>query len=134
MAQKMTVAVLGASDKPERYSNRAIRELVLHGYDVIPVHPMIPSVEGIPVVARLGNIHRPFDVISVYVRPQVTDGLIDEIISCSPRVVVFNPGTESPDAERRLSDAGIGILHACTITTVRTDTFGPLISTVTARQ
>lgn len=36
---KGTVAVLGASDKPDRYSNRAVRLLLEHGYTVLPVHP-----------------------------------------------------------------------------------------------
>ena len=33
------VAILGASDKPDRYSNKAQRLLRQHGHTVVPVHP-----------------------------------------------------------------------------------------------
>ena len=45
------VAVLGASPKPERYANRAQRMLMEAGYSVVPVHPKIREIEGVPVTA-----------------------------------------------------------------------------------
>ena len=44
-----TVVVLGASDKPDRYSNRAVRLLKAEAYRVIPVHPTLDTVEGLAV-------------------------------------------------------------------------------------
>ena len=41
------VAVLGASRKPQRYSNRAVRALAQHGYRVVPVNPAHAEVEGL---------------------------------------------------------------------------------------
>ena len=44
---QQTVVVLGASPKPERYSNKAIRLLQQHRHRVIPVHPAIAKIEGL---------------------------------------------------------------------------------------
>ncbi|NTW45508.1 MAG: CoA-binding protein [Candidatus Moranbacteria bacterium] len=127
MKKKMIVAVLGASDKPARYSNKAVRELVAHGYDVIPIHPSLSAVEGIPVVRGMNGIDGEVDALSVYVRPDISGNLADEIIRLAPKTAIFNPGTENPDLEGRLSEAGIRVAHACTVTTLRTGTFASLI-------
>ena len=37
------VAVLGASRKPARYSNQAVRLLKTSGYRVIPIHPQFSA-------------------------------------------------------------------------------------------
>jgi predicted CoA-binding protein len=41
------VVVLGASDKPERYSHQAVRLLLEYGHQVVPVHPSLHSVAGL---------------------------------------------------------------------------------------
>lgn len=45
-SKKERVAILGASDKPDRYSNKALHLLREHGHEDIPVHPAIPEIEG----------------------------------------------------------------------------------------
>ena len=47
--QMETVAVVGASPKPDRYSNKAVNLLKVNGYNVIPVHPAVKEVNGIAV-------------------------------------------------------------------------------------
>ena len=69
--QGLTVVVLGASDKPERYSNRAVRMLLEHGHEVIPVHPSLQTEEGLTVVPSLARVPRPVDTLTVYVSPTI---------------------------------------------------------------
>lgn len=45
--EKLRVAVLGASTKPERYSNIAVYSLLEHGHEVIPVNPAHTEINGI---------------------------------------------------------------------------------------
>ena len=44
---KKRVVVMGASAKPDRYSNQAVRLLLENGHEVIPVHPKLDEVEGL---------------------------------------------------------------------------------------
>ena len=49
----MNVAVLGASNKPERYSFKAVRMLREKGHTPFPVHPALTEVDGLPVSPSL---------------------------------------------------------------------------------
>lgn len=119
----MLVAVLGASPNPERYSNKAIRSLRMHGHEVIPVHPVHQNIEGLPTMSSLRDIGRPLDTLTVYVGPRHIQGLVDEIVTAHPKRVILNPGTESLELESALAKAGIPFMHACTLVMLSTGQF-----------
>lgn len=118
-----TVAVLGASPKPERYSHQAVRALREHGHMVIPVHPAHAAIDGVPTARSLGDITVPVDTLTVYVGPRHSLPLAEAIIALRPGRVILNPGTESPELEARLTAAGIPWQHACTLVLLRTGQF-----------
>ena len=118
-----TVAVLGASSKPERYSNKAVRLLLEKGHTVVPVHPAIAEVEGLDVVKSLRAIEQPIDTLTMYVSAKLSTPVTDEIIQLKPGRVIFNPGTENPELQQQLTDAGIEVEEACTLILLNTDQF-----------
>jgi predicted CoA-binding protein len=109
------VVVLGASRRPESYSNRAVRRLLDHGFEVVPVHPRYEEVEGVPAVPSLARVDGPVDTLTVYVGPRNLEPLVEEIVELRPGRVVLNPGTESPLLEERLRAAGIPCMKDCTL-------------------
>jgi predicted CoA-binding protein len=117
------VAVLGASHKPERYSNQAVRMLKEYGHEVVPVTPGRTVIEDLPVAPDLGSIVGPVDTLTLYVGPERSAQLQDAILALKPGRVILNPGTESPDLEKALDGAGIPWLHACTLVLLRTGQF-----------
>lgn len=121
MAQ--TVAVLGASHKPERYSNQAVRMLKEYGHRVIPVALGRAVIEDLPVAADLGSIEPKIDTLTLYVGPERSAQMLDAILALKPGRVILNPGTESPDLEKALTEAGIPWEHACTLVMLRTGQF-----------
>jgi len=117
------VVVLGASNKPLRYSNQAIRLLLAKGYRVTPVHPRIGQIEGLEVAATLEAVAQPVDTLTLYLGPERLQPLIDQVVRLKPQRVIFNPGTESPALQSRLEQAGIHWLEACTLVLLRIGTF-----------
>ena len=120
----MNVAILGASNKPERYSNQALRLLAEKGHAVFPVHPALAEINGHRVFKSLADIPESVDTVTMYVSPAHSTGMADAILASNPRRVIFNPGTENPELEEKLAAAGIGIVHACTLVLLRTGRFG----------
>lgn len=117
------VVVLGASPKPDRYSNRAVRQLLAGGYRVTPVHPKWREIEGLTVVATPGQIHRAVQTLTLYVGPRQLNEMADELVAMAPGRVIFNPGTESLHMQQRLDAAGIPWLEACTLVMLQVGTF-----------
>ena len=120
-----TVVVMGASPKPHRYSNRALRLLREKGYDVIPLHHHAEKIEGLDVVHRLADIDRPIDTLTLYIGPARVQPLIDDIIQARPGRVIINPGTEDANLLKRLEDAHIPYEEACTIVMLQHGSFEP---------
>ncbi|NWG38500.1 MAG: CoA-binding protein [Hydrogenophilaceae bacterium] len=117
------VVVLGASHKPERYSNQAIRLLREYQHEVIPVHPRLEEVEGIKVANSLDAIEGTVDTLTMYVGAERSSAIIGSILKLGPRRVIFNPGSENPDLESRLEAANIPFERACTLVLLRTGQF-----------
>lgn len=119
----MNVAVLGASNKQKRYSYQAVKLLAEKGHAVFPVHPQVSEIDGIPVFKRLADIPSPLHTITVYMGPERSAALADEILSVRPQRVIFNPGAENPFLAMRLQEAGIETLNACTLVMLKTNQF-----------
>lgn len=110
-----TVAILGASDNPERYAFKAQQRLAEHGYTVVPVAPHGKTVLGVPSLKSLSDIAAPVDTVTLYVGPKNLAPQVDQLVALKPRRVIFNPGTEDVDIEKRLQAAGIHTVEACTL-------------------
>ena len=120
---KQRVAILGASNKPDRYAHKAQRLLTEHGHEVVPVHPALTDVEGIPCVPSLDKITIPVDTVTVYVNPAILAQQTDALLHLAPKRVILNPGTESDTVEVILTKAGISVQRACTLVLLHTDSF-----------
>jgi len=120
---RQTVVVLGASPKSERYSNQAVHLLKKQGHHVIPVHPAIKEIAGLPVARSLADIDERVDTLTLYVSPLHSTPLIGAILSLHPARVIFNPGTENPVLKTAIKEQGIPAEEACTLILLKTDQF-----------
>ena len=117
------VVVLGASDKPERYSHKAVLLLTEHGHSVVPVSPNLISVAGITALPDLDHVRGHVDALTVYVSAERSTPLADRILDLHPDRVIFNPGAENPALRDRLNANGIATMEACTLVLLRTGQF-----------
>ena len=67
------VAILGASEKEERYSHKAQKMLVEEGHTVFPVSPHGKEILGVPGFRNLTEINATIDTITVYINPSRLD-------------------------------------------------------------
>jgi predicted CoA-binding protein len=117
------ILVLGASNNPDRISNQAVKRLIESGYEVLPVHPKENQIEGLKTFSSLKQVSDSVDTISVYVNPSILKSLIEDIRKLQPRRIIFNPGSESPEAEKIFRENGIETENACTLVLLRTKQF-----------
>jgi len=120
---KQTVAIIGASEKPDRYAYMAAHLLEEHGHRVIPVNPSKTSIEGRPCIPDLGASESPVDTVTVYVQSTRFMDHLPSVIQARPARVIFNPGAECPEAYPELEKHGIEVLEACTLVLLRTQQF-----------
>ena len=116
LAEARTIALVGASPKPERPSNQVMRYLLDAGYHVIPVRPAdCDEVHGVPCVTSLAEIDEPIDLVDVFRRPDFCPGHAREAVKAGAKALWLQVGIESEDARRIAESAGLDYVeNACT--------------------
>jgi uncharacterized protein len=117
------VVILGASDKPDRYSYKAMKMLQEYGHEVVLVHPNLKSIEGIAVLGSLSQVTGEFDTLTMYVSPEVSSKLEADIKNKKPKRIIFNPGSENSVLQNQLKNENIEIVEGCTLVMLRTNQF-----------
>ncbi len=117
------VVILGASDKPERYSYKAYKMLTEHGHHCLLVHPTLDEVSGVKCfhsLSDISNTGESIDTLTMYLRAEISSAQIQEILDLKPKRVIFNPGTENHELYQSLKMAGISFEEACTLVLLST--------------
>jgi predicted CoA-binding protein len=108
LAQARTIAVVGASPKPDRPSHGVMRYLLEQGYRCIPVRPRgCDEVLGVPCVRALAEIEEPIDLVDVFRRPEACPDVAIEAVAAGARSLWLQLGIVSPEARRIAEAAGI---------------------------
>lgn len=111
--------VMGASPNPERYANKAIRQLKQAGEDVVAFGLKKGEVAGVSIQTSLQS-YPDVDTVTLYLNPQAQPQYYQYIVSLHPRRVLFNPGTENPEFYELLRQQGIAFEEVCTLTLLAT--------------
>ncbi|WP_085219355.1 CoA-binding protein [Allosphingosinicella indica] len=112
LANTRTIALIGASDRPDRPSYGVMRFLQGHGYRVIPVNPQITGehVHGEYVWRDLSQIGEPIDMVDIFRRPQAAGEAVDEAIAAGAKSVWMQIGVVNEEAAARAEAAGLRVV------------------------
>lgn len=114
--------VIGASVKPERYSNKAILMLREYEHDVFALAKRTGQVDGVAIQTEFPenvNIH----TVTMYIGAKHQPEYYNQIINLKPKRVIFNPGAENRELKEKLEPAGIEVVENCTLVMLRTGQF-----------
>lgn len=104
-----TIALVGASDRPDRAAHGVMAALLDHGYHVIPVNPQLAGqqIHGQTVMASLADIAEPIDMVDVFRRSEFVGDIVDEAIAAGARAVWTQLGVTDDAAAARAEAAGL---------------------------
>ena len=105
LSQVQTIAMVGASPDPTKFSYGVLRVLQETGYDMIPVNPNQTGTEirGLRVYESLAAIGRPVDMVQVFRNSEALLRIAQQaMIGFQQNVIVHSCGIRSPWSVRRL--------------------------------
>ena len=105
------IAVIGVSNRPEKYGFKIFRDLLKDGYDIAGVNPTAPEVLGKETYKSLKDIKGALDLVITVVPHQVTERVVDECSQLGIKEIWMQPGSESDDAIKKAKDLGINVTH-----------------------
>jgi hypothetical protein len=111
---KNVTLVFGASLKEERYSNMAIKRLLMKGLSVVAYGVKEGEVDTVTIDTKLLQ-YENIDTVTLYLNPKRQKEYYKYILGLQPRRVIFNPGTENEEFQKLLVENGIIAEVACTL-------------------
>ena len=107
-----TIALVGASDRPDRPSYGVMRFLQTHGYRVFPVNPQITGehVHGEYVWRDLAQIGDVIDMVDIFRRSDAAGEAVDQAIAVGAKSVWMQLGVVDEAAAARAREAGLEVV------------------------
>ncbi len=111
LATTKRVAVVGASNKPERASYGVMAALLARGYAVVPVNPDLAgqTIHGCTVVAGLADA-APLDMVDVFRAPDAVAPVVEEAVRLGARTVWMQLGVINEAAAAVARRAGVVVV------------------------
>jgi len=107
-----TVAMVGASPDPTKFSYGVLRVLHEQGYNMIPVNPGEAGneIRGLKVFASLADIDQPIDMVQVFRASAALPGIAQEAIDVGASVLWGQIGVYSEEAATLAENAGLRVV------------------------
>ena len=111
MSQK--VLVVGASENPSRYSNKAIIKLRENNHEVFAFGNKTGKLMGIEISTQFPL--EKIDTITIYLSTKNQKKYYGDFLNLSPKRIIFNPGAENEELYIIALKKGIKVMNACTL-------------------
>ncbi|MDX1267054.1 MAG: CoA-binding protein [Oceanisphaera sp.] len=105
--QTRSIALVGASNRPERASYQVMEYLLQHGYQVYPVNPQLAGavILGQTCVAELDELDQPVQLINVFRRGEFAADIALEAIEHEAQCLWLQEGVQSVTAAESATEA-----------------------------
>lgn len=105
------IALVGASNKPDRASFGVLRFLLARGYAVTPVNPGLAGQDilGQRVVASLAEA-APLDLVDLFRRSEEAGAVMDEAVALGARALWLQLGVVDEAAAARARARGVSVV------------------------
>ncbi|WP_293774304.1 CoA-binding protein [Sporichthya sp.] len=107
-----TIAMVGASSNPTKFSYGVLRVLHETGYEMIPVNPAEAGgeIRGLPAYPSLSAIDRPVDMVQIFRNSEEAYSVTEEAIKIGAKVVWMQIGVRNDEAARLAEAAGLRVV------------------------
>jgi predicted CoA-binding protein len=107
-----TIAMVGASSDPTKFSYGVLRVLHETGYDMIPVNPKEAGgeIRGLRVYPSLRAIDRPVDMVEIFRTSDAAYAVVEEAIEIGAKVIWMQIGVRNDEAAALAEGAGLRVV------------------------
>ena len=107
-----TIALLGASEKPERDSHKVMRLLIEKGYQVFPVNPLLAGekILGREVFASIAELPSSIDMLDVFRHSNYLYHIVKEAKLANIKCIWTQLGVTDTKAELLASEVDITMI------------------------
>jgi predicted CoA-binding protein len=102
-----TIAVVGASNAPEKAAHYVPEHMQEHGWRIVPVNPRCGTIVGEPAYATLAEVPATPEFVNVFRPSGQTPDIVRQAVAAGASAVWLQLHIASDEARRIAQDAGL---------------------------
>lgn len=106
-----SIAVVGASNDPEKYSHEVASYLIEQGCRIIPVNPTDEEVLGERAYETVDQIPEEVDVVDVFLPPEKTPEIAEDAVQARAKALWLQEGIENEETRRIAEEGGLAYVE-----------------------
>ena len=110
MLEKKNWAVVGVTEKKDRFGYKIWKILEEHNYIAHGVNPKYNEIDGKKIYSSIKDIPEKIDVVNMVVSPKFASGILDEAKELGIEYIFFQPGTYDQKIVKKARDLGFKYL------------------------
>ena len=107
LRESITIAVVGASRHPDKEAHTVPRQMLRHGWRVIPVNPYVDEIWGERCYPTLGAIPEPVDLVNVFRPSADTPPVAKQAVAIGAKALWLQQDIMSAEAREIAEAAGL---------------------------
>jgi uncharacterized protein len=111
LADAKVIAVVGASRDVDKPAHRVPRQMIRHGWRIIPVNPYAEEIFGVRCYPTLADIGEAVDLVNVFRPAADAVEVVREAVAIGAPAVWLQSGIVSAEARRIAVDAGLDFVE-----------------------
>ncbi|MGO1580721.1 MAG: CoA-binding protein [Peptoniphilaceae bacterium] len=119
MMNKKSWAIIGITDKEDKYGYKIPVLMKEHDYKVVGINPKMEELEGIKIYSNLKDIPGEIDVINMIVNPKIARIYLKEAKELGIENVFFQPGSYNSETIELAEELGFNIVLDCVYATLK---------------
>ena len=106
-------AVIGATDKKDKFGYKIVKTLKDNGYKVFPVNPNYDKVAGLTCYSDISQVADEVDVVDFVINPSIGRKAIEDVAENGLKYVWLQPGARSKEIKEYAEDHNISVVESC---------------------
>lgn len=104
-------AVVGATNRTEKFGFMVFKRLLRLEKKVYPIHPVLSEIDGVKAYKSLSDLPEIPEAVNIIVPPFVTEKVVEECKKLGIKKLWMQPGAESKKAIDFCRENGIELVH-----------------------
>lgn len=109
--RSQSFAVVGATNRPDKFGYLVFKRLLKLGKPVYPIHPVLKEIDGIQAYPSLSSLPQVPEAVDIIVSPHITEKIVEECLQLGIKKVWMQPGAESSKAIEFCQKNGIMVIY-----------------------
>lgn len=103
-------AIIGVSAKRKKFGNHILKEMLMRGFNLYPIHKSAMLIDGVPCYMDLKNLPEKPEGVILVIHPEETEKAVKEIAAAGIKYVWMQQGAESMTAIEYCEKHGIKVI------------------------